>query len=168
MKYFCSSLLILLLLAALQPANASPYKRPHQCSAPVSVTDTLLPENTAFRWGVINLPDRNIPTATFAVADNGKQNSSIRLTLFSVQPATPDYALLNWVAEEAQSFDHYELEYSTDGKEFFTGAVLFTSSTDKSNSYKYKFLLKQNSTYWFRLKMINSDKSIAYSPVKLM
>lgn len=72
--------------------------------------------------------------------------------------------ILNWVVSENETADLFEVEKSTDGKNFYMAALVF--GTDKSETSKYQFYEKagkQKTVY--RIKLINKNKQTEYSEI---
>jgi hypothetical protein len=70
--------------------------------------------------------------------------------------------LLNWRTEENQQINLFEVEKSTDGKNFSLVALVF--GTDKSSAEEYSYFEKQTGKKTvYRLKMISKDKAVYYS-----
>lgn len=75
-----------------------------------------------------------------------------------------DRVLLNWTIDNNQSANQIEIESSTDGKNFTLGALVF--STDKKDTENYAFYEKaKKGKVFYRLKIINNDSSIQFSPI---
>jgi hypothetical protein len=72
--------------------------------------------------------------------------------------------ILNWVVEENETADLFEVEKSTDGLNFKMTALVF--GTDKAAIDKYEFYEKAgNQNVKYRIKIVNKNKKAAYSPV---
>jgi len=72
--------------------------------------------------------------------------------------------ILNWVVDENETADKFEVEKSTDGKSFFMAALVF--GTDKSNKGNYQFYEKAgNHKVLYRIKVINKNRQTEYSSV---
>lgn len=69
---------------------------------------------------------------------------------------------LNWKTEENQQINLFEVEKSTDGKNFSLAALVF--GTDKNSAEEYIYFEKNTGKKTvYRLKMISKDKSVHYS-----
>lgn len=78
---------------------------------------------------------------------------------------------LNWATEKETNFSRFELERSTDGKNFAPIAIVFSmENTSGSNKYSYTDDISVNTeaNFYYRLKMIDTDGRYSYSPVKLI
>jgi len=94
-------------------------------------------------------------------------------TSFSIVPAkvisidgsiSNQKVILNWVVSENETADLFEVEKSTDGKNFSMAALVF--GTDKPANGQYQFYekaSKQKTVY--RIKLINKNKETEYSEV---
>lgn len=72
--------------------------------------------------------------------------------------------ILNWVVDENETADQFEVEKSTDGINFVMAALVF--GTDKPATDNYEFYEKAgNQKVLYRIKLINKNKKTAYSPV---
>ncbi len=72
--------------------------------------------------------------------------------------------LLNWTIAENQQAGMFELQRSSDGKNFTTAALVF--GTDKENTDSYQFYEKAKSkTTSYRLKIIYKDQTFEFSKV---
>jgi hypothetical protein len=73
-------------------------------------------------------------------------------------------AILNWVVGENETAYQFEVEKSTDGKNFFMAALVF--GTDKTDNDKYQFFEKAgNRKISYRIKLINKNRQTEYSSV---
>lgn len=72
--------------------------------------------------------------------------------------------ILNWVVNENETADQFEVEKSTDGKNFSTTALVF--GTDKADTGNYQFYEKAgNQKVLYRIKLINKNRQTEYSAV---
>lgn len=72
--------------------------------------------------------------------------------------------ILDWTVAENETAYQFEVEKSTDGKNFTTTALVF--GTDKPNTDKYQFFEKAvKSKISYRIKLINKDQKTEYSSV---
>jgi hypothetical protein len=86
----------------------------------------------------------------------------IKLKAFTGK-AVNDKVQLEWVVSGNESGQLFEVERSRDGKSFSkAGTVNVTGATDEAY-YTFEELLSGNAYY--RLKIVNKDKSVSYSPV---
>jgi hypothetical protein len=77
-------------------------------------------------------------------------------------------ALLQWKIADAENFDRFELERSTDARQFrFVSKIAFTPNIDKygfNDADAVNFINAQDQVY-YRLKMLDLDGSYAYSRI---
>lgn len=72
--------------------------------------------------------------------------------------------ILKWIIGENETAYCFEIEKSTDGKNFAMAALVF--GTDKPDTDNYEFFEKAgNREYLYRIKLINKDKQAEYSSV---
>lgn len=71
--------------------------------------------------------------------------------------------VFNWSVAENETGERMELERSSDGIHFNTGALIFTTSKAGYENYTYKESKELTSKTYFRLKLINKDNSVSYS-----
>lgn len=94
-------------------------------------------------------------------------------TAFSIAPAklisvdgrfSNNKFILNWEVSQNETADQFEVEKSTDGKNFTMAALVF--GTDKSDTDKYQFYEKAgNQKILYRIKLINKNRKTEYSTV---
>ncbi|MBL7747816.1 MAG: hypothetical protein JNM19_10340 [Chitinophagaceae bacterium] len=72
--------------------------------------------------------------------------------------------ILNWVVDENETADLFEVEKSTDGVNFNLAALVF--GTDKPAIDTYEFYEKAgNQKMMYRIKIVNKNKKAVYSAV---
>ncbi len=77
---------------------------------------------------------------------------------------TNNRVLLQWQVNENEAADQFEIEKSTDGKNFFLAALVF--GTDKPETDNYWFYEKAKQTkFYYRVKMITKSKKSSYSSI---
>ena len=60
----------------------------------------------------------------------------------------------------------FDIEYSIDGTVYTKAATInATGNSNAEKNYSYQFLMQPARNYFFRLKMIERDGSLTYSPV---
>jgi hypothetical protein len=85
--------------------------------------------------------------------------------------ATDNSVFINWVTASEQNNSHFEVERSTDMKDFKTVAMVLDGfSTTGTNGKTYKFKeaagdIKKGKTVYYRLKQIDNDYQVHYSKV---
>lgn len=75
-----------------------------------------------------------------------------------------DRILLNWILVKNELVDQIEIEKSIDDKKFVMAGLVF--GTDEPDKVKYMFYENnKNGKSFYRLKIINKDLTVSYSPV---
>jgi len=69
---------------------------------------------------------------------------------------------LQWAVAQNEDADHFELERSTDGKDFMTAAVVMPSFKSGSESYSNNEIMKSEKVY-YRLKVLDKNTTISFS-----
>lgn len=90
----------------------------------------------------------------------------IELKSFNVRANAEEKNMhINWEVGNSENFSHFEIERSTDAKNFINIAKI-VSHTNKT---KYAFIdhkVKNNTQYYYRLKMVDQDESYTYSTIE--
>ena len=77
---------------------------------------------------------------------------------------TNNRVLLQWQVNENEAADQFEIEKSTDGKNFSLAALVF--GTDKPETDNYWFYEKaKQKKFYYRVKMITKSKNSSYSSI---
>lgn len=86
--------------------------------------------------------------------------------------ATETSVIINWVTISELNNNHFEVERSTDMKEFKTVAMVLDgfAATGNTNGKSYKFKeaagdVKKGKTVYYRLKQIDNDNHVHYSAI---
>jgi len=74
-----------------------------------------------------------------------------------------DKSQLNWTVAENESGNFFEIQKSTDGREYKTIAIIATTATAGEENYSYKDDLV--SSAYYRLKLLNKGSQVIYSDV---
>ena len=69
---------------------------------------------------------------------------------------------LHWAVDENEDDDHFEVEKSTDGKEFTTAAIVMASEKAGSENYSFAEIMKSEKIY-YRLRMFDKNKVVTFS-----
>lgn len=72
--------------------------------------------------------------------------------------------ILEWVIAENETADLFEVEKSTDGKNYRLAAIVFGSDTPSTNSYSF-FEKSGQDRLLYRVKIVNKNKTATYTPV---
>ena len=113
------------------------------------------------------------PTAINTITDNDKTSSytftssailPVELFSFDASIQSNCEAKLVWTSAEESKFDYYQLEESTDSKNF---NQLGNNQKSKGRNSKYEQIAElkaaKGSNVYYRLKMVDLDKSVHYS-----
>ena len=73
-----------------------------------------------------------------------------------------DKISLQWATAENENNDHFEVEKSTDGKEFTTAAIVMASFKPGTESYSINETMKSEKIY-YRLRMFDNNKVVTFS-----
>jgi hypothetical protein len=94
-------------------------------------------------------------------------NIPLPIKLLNFQAAlSKDQAQLNWIVGDNQTGDYFEVERSADGKNFSTVAIVSTTATQGNEAYQYKETAQ--ATAYYRLRIVNKDRSTSYSKILLI
>jgi hypothetical protein len=75
----------------------------------------------------------------------------------------------NWSTASELNNDHFQLEHSTDGEEFFpVGDEIKGKGTTSTINYYATHILNDDSFYYYRLKQVDTDVSFSYSSIILV
>lgn len=116
--------------------------------------------------------DMDATGRNIAVLDNmviqQYSNALLPLKLLSFDAEVKNkFALINWITTEEVNVAAYILEKSFNGVSFSSlTAVAAVNGYTAANHYTFTDSLPLGPVVYYRLKMINSDGSAAYSPVK--
>jgi hypothetical protein len=89
------------------------------------------------------------------------------IKLLSFQAAlSKDQAQLSWTVADNQTGDYFEVERSTDGKNYSTVAIVSTTANQGNETYLYKETAQ--ATAYYRLRIVNNDKATSYSKILLV
>ena len=116
-----------------------------------------------YTWGVQSI-DGAYEGSTFASSNFA---TTLPITLISFKgKSTPNGVQLNWTTATEQNNANFELQHSTNGKEFATISILPGSGT--STEYKHYDYIDHNpsaGTGYYRLKQVDMDGTSTYSSV---
>jgi hypothetical protein len=89
----------------------------------------------------------------------------VKLTTFVATPQESKI-LLKWETTEEKDFNRFEIERSNDPKKGFVKIGSISSAATQLHTYQYlDSTARGGQTYYYKLKMIDSDGSLAYSRV---
>jgi len=92
------------------------------------------------------------------------QNLTLPVKLISFAGSlNNDKVSLQWAVAENEDADYFEVEKSTNGKEFTTAAVVMSSSKPGSESYSIFSDIMKSEKVYYRLKVLDKNKTISFS-----
>lgn len=94
-------------------------------------------------------------------------NLPINLSSFYARRQTNN-VVLSWVTAYEQNARAFEIERSSDGKEFFKISTVQASNKTNGSSYSFVDAFNGKNTVQYRLKMVDLDGSFKYSEVRIV
>jgi hypothetical protein len=91
----------------------------------------------------------------------------VRMTSFSGS-ASNNKAQLRWSVAENETGDHFQVMRSSDGKNFSEAGVVFINNRVGAESYTFTDKQDLDAVTYYKLKIINKDKSVSYSNVIIL
>lgn len=89
----------------------------------------------------------------------------VTLVSFSAAKATDHQAVLKWITADERDFDRFEIQRSADARSFETIGIVAGAAAGSALA-SYEFTDGQaKSAFYYRLKMIDTDKTFTYSKV---
>ncbi len=90
-------------------------------------------------------------------------HSSIGAKIISLKSTLQNHkVIIDWVVEDNQLANMFEVEKSYDGKNFTLTAIVF--GTDEAAANKYQFYEKEpGKKVSYRIKIVNKNNKVAYS-----
>jgi len=72
---------------------------------------------------------------------------------------------LSWETASEKDFDHFEIEKSSDASGFITIGNISSNNNNKYNYYSFTDHNKQSGNMYYRLKVVDKNKSFSYSKI---
>lgn len=88
----------------------------------------------------------------------------VTLISFTAGKCSSGVCLL-WVTENEQNFSNYEIEKSSDGRNFISSSSVPAKNTSSRNTYTTKDITPFAGTNFYRLKMVDLDGKFKYSNI---
>jgi hypothetical protein len=85
----------------------------------------------------------------------------VRFTGFQAV-TTSNHAELKWYVADNETGKQFEIEKSSDGKNFYSAAVIFSTSKSGSEEYIYHDAMA-NTRIFYRIKLVDKNNKISYS-----
>jgi hypothetical protein len=94
------------------------------------------------------------------------QASILPVKLISFAGSTEDNKpQFSWSVGDNETGYLFELQRSSDGKNFQTSAIIFTTNNTGTENYSYKDSKELTGAVYYRLKIVNKDNTISYSKI---
>ncbi|XZF16086.1 GEVED domain-containing protein [Chitinophagaceae bacterium MMS25-I14] len=91
---------------------------------------------------------------------------SVELISFDAEPQN-NTSVLNWTTAAEKNSDHFEIEYSTNGKTFTqVGSVKSQGTTELTSTYQFVHTKPQSGLNYYRLRMVDLDGTAQYTEVR--
>lgn len=90
------------------------------------------------------------------------------ITNFSAAKETNETVKLIWSTTNDHVGRTYEIEKSTDGKNFYKVGSVDASDANGNYDYHYQILSTEKTNLWFRLKITDPSGSVKYSAVRMV
>ncbi|MBD0331835.1 MAG: hypothetical protein ICV66_04210 [Chitinophagaceae bacterium] len=101
-------------------------------------------------------------------ASTGQISTNDPQMLPSSAPIENRNVILQWTVMENEKSNYFELQKSSDGINFISVGLIFTSETAGKETYMFKDIKTLKFGLYYRLKIINNDKNILYSKIILL
>jgi hypothetical protein len=82
--------------------------------------------------------------------------------------ASNNKAQLRWSVADNETGDHFQVMRSNDGKNFTEAGVVFINNRIGAESYTFTDKQDLDAVTYYKLKIINKDKSVSYSNVIIL
>ncbi len=133
-----------------------------------SYTDTaVLPANTAYNYVVTAIDRLYNESVVSNTASVGAGPLPLNLISFDVQKTSNDFAIIKWETANEINTNYFDVERAFESNNF--KKILSVNANDGSITYNYNatdYNLKQNGTYYYRLKMVDKDAAFTISSIK--
>ena len=98
-----------------------------------------------------------------------EHNAKVSYTSFTVNEAS-NKVVIDWITDNKVATNYFEIQRSTDGKNFKTVALVFGPDPRQSegNSYECFDTPSNKKKYFYRLKHVNTDGEAELSEVKML
>ena len=123
--------------------------------------NTASPENGNY-WVVITPVGGTFSVSAF-IPNSVCGPLPVKLTSFQGN-LNNNKVFLNWTVASNETTDHFEVERSTDGNNFSTAALVFSTDKSGDESYQYSELMSAEKVF-YRLRMTDKSQDVAYSKV---
>ncbi|HUC80161.1 MAG TPA: T9SS type A sorting domain-containing protein, partial [Flavisolibacter sp.] len=131
-------------------------------SAVNPATGVAVVQKVSENFGLMDLATSQFPAAWTPPFD--AVPLPVKLLQFS-GVAAADKVNLTWNVAANEKGSHFELEKSTDGKNFKTVGLVFTSEKEGTDAYSFTDVTAVAGKVYYRLKMVSKSGAVAYSNV---
>lgn len=102
--------------------------------------------------------------STFGYMANKTTNPlPVKLVSFTATASETGAALLNWKTTSEEQSSHYEVQYSSNGKQFYSIGRVESQNSTHGASYSLAYDQAPQGLSYFRLKSVDVDGSFSYS-----
>ena len=129
-----------------------------------AATATAIVKKISENFGLMDLATSQFPAAWTPPFDGGGAVLPVKLNRFA-GTATADKVVLNWGVSSNETGHHFELEKSLNGTAFNMVALVFNTEKEGDEAYNYTDHAPVADRVFYRLKMVNKNKSVSYSNV---
>lgn len=107
-------------------------------------------------------------TRYFTIASaNSSTPLPLRLLVFTADKSNQNTIWLNWTTDEEINFSHFEIERSPDGLQWERLGSVQARNQPGISQYRFEDRTPGQGINYYRLKMLDTDNSFEYSPVRL-
>lgn len=154
-----------------KPASAGPisFSDTHSATSTIGGSGPATAGTYVFQWTVVD-PTGVCPTYTDQVSITTTQNCILPLTLSSFNVLkNNNNAYLNWATASEQNTSRFEIEESSDGRNYKTiGTVAAAGNSTATINYNFTHNKPTAGTHYYRIKMIDKDGNFTYSAVRIL
>jgi hypothetical protein len=92
----------------------------------------------------------------------------VQLTAFNANKSTGNNVLVRWSTADESAIDHYEIERSTNGRDYRAIGSVMSRNSSSATSYSFNDNQSVKGTSWYRLKIIEQTGSTKNSGIALI
>lgn len=128
-------------------------------------TGTAMVKKVSENFGLMDLATSQFPAAWTPPFD--PVVLPVKLIQFAGQ-YTAGKAHLTWSVTGNENGSHFELEKSTNGRNFETQTLIFNTEKQGNEAYTFADAASLSEKVYYRLKIVNKNKSVSYSNIVLL
>jgi len=144
------------------PSALSAYTTTITCTNAAQGSSTLLPSGTFNPSTGANITPASGDNVVCTIT-NLIMPLSIKLVSFNGILQEDNGVQLEWVVNNENNLDRYEIQLSNNGTEFSTVGFSPALNTVAMHSYSYNYTLSTGNTNFFRLKIVDNNNVTSYS-----